>query len=117
MCHTRHTEPGLGARRAGVKRMSVVHDHRAERIAADAPTRSGAHERIGNPVAHVLADDVMGMKRALEHLVQLGHKRFAYANARATYLTHYSVAERLSQLLVSPSGFDEGDGKLNHERK
>jgi len=48
----------------------------------------------------VLADDVMGMKRALEHLAQLGHKRFAYANARATYFNHYSVTERYETLLA-----------------
>ena len=57
------------------------------------------NERIGDPVAHVLADDVMGMKRAVDHLSQLGHKRFAYANARATYFNHYSVTERYETLL------------------
>jgi len=58
------------------------------------------NERVGNPVAHVLADDAMGMSHALEHLVQLGHKRIAYANARATYFNHYSVTERYETLLA-----------------
>jgi LacI family transcriptional regulator len=58
------------------------------------------NERVGNPAAHVLADDVMGMNRALAHLAQLGHKRFAYANARATYFSHYSVTERYETLLA-----------------
>jgi LacI family transcriptional regulator len=57
------------------------------------------NERVGNPVASVLADDAMGMNRALDHLVQLGHKRIAYANARATYFSHYSVTERYETLL------------------
>lgn len=58
------------------------------------------NERAGTPVAQVLADDVMGMRRAVEHLRQLGHRRIAYANARATYLTHYSVTERYETLLA-----------------
>ena len=58
------------------------------------------NERIGSPAAHVLADDAMGTNRALAHLVQLGHKRFAYANARATYFNHYSVTERYETLLA-----------------
>jgi LacI family transcriptional regulator len=57
------------------------------------------NERVGNPVAYVLADDTMGMKRTLEHLAQLGHRRIAYANARATYFSHYSVTERYETLL------------------
>src|SRR4051794_38748989 len=32
------------------------------------------NEKVGKPAAFVLADDVMGMNRALEHLHQLGHK-------------------------------------------
>ena len=57
------------------------------------------NERLGNPVAQVLADDRMGMRSAVEHLHQLGHRRIAYANARATYLSHYSVTERYEALL------------------
>lgn len=57
------------------------------------------NERVGNPAAHVLADDAMGMRHALEHLAQLGHQRIAYANARATYFSHYSVTERYETLL------------------
>jgi LacI family transcriptional regulator len=52
------------------------------------------NEHAGSPVATVLADDAMGMRRAVEHLSTLGHRKIAYANARATYLTHYSVPER-----------------------
>ena len=62
------------------------------------------NERVGNPAAHVLADDAMGMRHAIEHLVQLGHRRFAYANARATYFSHYSVTERYETLLESVRG-------------
>src|SRR5947207_2312032 len=58
------------------------------------------NERVGSPVASVLADDVMGMNRALEHLVQLGHRRIAYANARASYFSHYSVTDRYETLLT-----------------
>ncbi|HEX3358363.1 MAG TPA: LacI family DNA-binding transcriptional regulator [Tepidisphaeraceae bacterium] len=57
------------------------------------------NEKVGNPVAHVLADDVMGASRALEHLVQIGHRKIAYANALATYFTHYSVTERYETIL------------------
>src|SRR4051794_7538754 len=57
------------------------------------------NERVGTPVASVLADDVMGMSRALEHLSQLGHSRIAYANARPSYLSHYSVIDRYETLL------------------
>jgi len=58
------------------------------------------NERVGTPAAYVLADDVMGMSRALDHLAQLGHKRIAYANARATYFSHYSVTDRYATLLA-----------------
>jgi LacI family transcriptional regulator len=58
------------------------------------------NEKVGNPAAFVLADDAMGANRALEHLAQLGHKRIAYANARATYFSHYSVTERYETLLA-----------------
>lgn len=57
------------------------------------------NERVGHPAAHVLADDRMGMRHAIEHLTQLGHRRLAYANARATYFSHYSVTERYETLL------------------
>ena len=57
------------------------------------------NEKIGKPVVQVLADDRMGMRRAVEHLHQLGHHRISYANARATYLTHYSVTERYETLM------------------
>jgi LacI family transcriptional regulator len=58
------------------------------------------NERVGNPAAFVVADDVMGMTHAVEHLLQLGHKRLAYANARATYFSHYSVTDRYETLLA-----------------
>ncbi len=57
------------------------------------------NERIGNPAASVLADDVLGMTRAVEHLHECGHRRIAYANARAGYFSHYSVPERYETLL------------------
>jgi len=59
------------------------------------------NERVGKPVAYVLADDAMGMNRALSHLTQLGHKKIAYANARAAYFSHYSVNERYATLLAA----------------
>jgi LacI family transcriptional regulator len=57
------------------------------------------NEQVGNPAAAVLADDPMGMRRAVEHLAMLGHRRLAYANARAEYFAHYSVTERYGTLL------------------
>lgn len=70
------------------------------------------NERIGNPTASVLADDVMGMTRAVEHLQQCGHQRIAYANARAGYFNHYSVSERYETLLseVSSRGMELAPG-------
>jgi LacI family transcriptional regulator len=59
------------------------------------------NERVGKPAAFVMADDSMGMLRAISHLTQLGHKRIAYANARAAYFSHYSVNERYGTLLSS----------------
>ena len=60
-----------------------------------------ANERIGRAVAHVLADDPMGMNRAIVHLTQLGHKRVAYANVRAAGAMHYSVHDRYETLLAA----------------
>jgi DNA-binding LacI/PurR family transcriptional regulator len=56
------------------------------------------NERSGTPLANVLADDVMGVRQVVEHLTSLGHRRIAYANARAQYLPHYSIGERLETL-------------------
>jgi DNA-binding LacI/PurR family transcriptional regulator len=47
----------------------------------------------------VLADDRTGMRRGVEHLLQLRHYRLAYANARATYLAHDSIAVRRDTLV------------------
>lgn len=58
------------------------------------------NETVGSPAATVLVDDVMGMRRAFEHLTQLGHRRFAYANARAENLGHYSIPERHGTLTL-----------------
>ena len=33
------------------------------------------------------------------NLVQIGHRKIAYANALATYFTHYSVTERYETIL------------------
>jgi LacI family transcriptional regulator len=61
------------------------------------------NERVGQAVAYVLADDVMGMNRAISHLMQLGHRRFAYANVRVSVATHYSVFDRYNTLLEAAS--------------
>lgn len=42
----------------------------------------------------VLCDEVDGVRMALDHLWQLGHRRIAYANATNRHLPHYSVVER-----------------------
>jgi DNA-binding LacI/PurR family transcriptional regulator len=57
------------------------------------------NERLGSPIANVLADDAMGVRLVVEHLVELGHRKFAYANARSVYLPHYSVLERQETML------------------
>jgi DNA-binding LacI/PurR family transcriptional regulator len=57
------------------------------------------NERAGNPLASVLADDALGMCRAVDHLAQFGHGRIAYANAQAGYFAHYSVTERYETLI------------------
>ncbi len=62
------------------------------------------NERVGQATAYVLADDVMGMNRAIDHLVQLGHRRFAYANARIAEPRHYSVMDRYNTLLAAAGG-------------
>jgi LacI family transcriptional regulator len=61
------------------------------------------NESVGSPVTQVLADDAMGSRGAVELLAQLGHRRLAYANAQATHLVHYSIAER-HETLVSAAG-------------
>lgn len=58
------------------------------------------NEKIGKPVACIVADDRMGTDRAVEHLARLGHKRIAYANARAIYMSHYSVTDRYETLVA-----------------
>jgi LacI family transcriptional regulator len=57
------------------------------------------NEQASGAAANVLADDRMGMERALQHLFQLGHKKIAYANARSAHAHHYSVSERYEALL------------------
>ncbi len=52
------------------------------------------NETVGTPIASVLADDVMGATRMMEHLAELGHRRIAYANAAKGYFKHYSVPDR-----------------------
>ncbi|MDG3005402.1 LacI family DNA-binding transcriptional regulator [Paludisphaera mucosa] len=59
------------------------------------------NETVGAPAAQVLADDRMGVRLAVEHLARLGHRRLAYANARATSLPHYSIAERHDALTTA----------------
>jgi DNA-binding LacI/PurR family transcriptional regulator len=59
------------------------------------------NECAGQPIAQVLADDVMGMNRLITHLLQLGHKRFAYATVRLAGSMHYSVFDRFNTLLAA----------------
>lgn len=58
------------------------------------------NELVGEPEACVLADDKLGMTRAVDHLASLGHRRIAYANALPTYFRHYSAPERYEALLA-----------------
>lgn len=58
------------------------------------------NDRIGTPIAFVLADEQMGMKSAISHLLDLGHERIAYANAMTSYYPHYSTDERYATLLA-----------------
>jgi LacI family transcriptional regulator, galactose operon repressor len=59
------------------------------------------NERVGNPIAYVLADDALGMNLAIDHLTGLGHQRIAYANAPEHYFRHYSNEERLWTLMAA----------------
>jgi DNA-binding LacI/PurR family transcriptional regulator len=59
------------------------------------------NERVGNPIAYVLADEAMGMNSAIDHLIKLGHQRFAYADAPDFYFRHYSIDERLGTLMAA----------------
>lgn len=52
------------------------------------------NETVGTPIASVVADDVMGTTRIMEHLAGLGHRKIAYANAAKGYFKHYSVPDR-----------------------
>jgi DNA-binding LacI/PurR family transcriptional regulator len=61
----------------------------------------GVNERVSRAVANVLADDAMGMNRAVSHLTQLGHRRIGYANVRVDGATHYSVFDRHNALLAA----------------
>lgn len=56
------------------------------------------NEQTGNPVCSVLADDEMGMFHAVDYLKSIGHKKIAYAGAKATYLKHYSITVRPAAL-------------------
>jgi LacI family transcriptional regulator len=58
------------------------------------------NEKLGAPIANVLADDAMGIELAVKHLAGLGHRKIGYANARHGYLAHYSVGERHDALLA-----------------
>ena len=58
------------------------------------------NDRIGTPAAYILADEQMGMKSAIAHLLDLGHERIAYANAMKSYYPHYSTDERYAALLA-----------------
>lgn len=55
---------------------------------------------VGKPLVSVLSDDAMGMNLALDYLAKMGHKRFAYANARPFHSKHYSVVERHEALVA-----------------
>jgi LacI family transcriptional regulator len=57
------------------------------------------NERLGQPAACVMADEVMGMKAIVSHLTDLHHERIAYANAPSNYFNHYSVEERHGTLV------------------
>jgi LacI family transcriptional regulator len=58
------------------------------------------NDRIGTPAAFVLADEQMGTKSAIMHLLDLGHERIAYANAMSSYYLHYSNDERYATILA-----------------
>jgi len=51
------------------------------------------NERVDHGIS-VLADEADGMRQAMDHLWELGHRRIAYANATQWHFPHYSVDER-----------------------
>lgn len=60
-------------------------------------------------------DDAAGMEQALDHLIRLGHRRIAYANARGPWRTHPSVEIRHTTYLqvLAREGLPPIDG---HDR-
>lgn len=59
------------------------------------------NDRIGHPASVVLANEQMGMKSAISHLLDLGHEKIGYANAMTSYYPHYSNEERYQTLLAA----------------
>ncbi len=53
----------------------------------------GVNEKIAG-VPCILCDDTSGVRRGLDHLWEVGHRKIAYANAEAWHFDHYSVTER-----------------------
>jgi DNA-binding LacI/PurR family transcriptional regulator len=54
-----------------------------------------ANQRTDLPVPQVCFDDVGGMRLAVEHLLELGHRRIAYYCPPKSHGEHYSNADRL----------------------
>jgi len=61
-------------------------------LTADRPFVA-VNEQVEHGVS-VLVDEAGGVRLAMEHLWELGHRRIAYANASQWHYPHYSVSER-----------------------
>lgn len=59
----------------------------------------GVNEKISG-IPCILCDDTSGVRRALDHFYEAGHRKMAYANAEAWHFDHYSVTERQEAYLA-----------------
>lgn len=85
-------------------------------VQAPTPATIDRLERSGQPVVGVnevptgspavLPDEAQGVRFALKHLADLGHKTVAYADASCWHFEHFSIVERRNAFLTHTSALD-----------